>query len=488
MMRTFRATLAVAVTAAAGVVGVTPAAQAQKNDAALIVDGVVREVFASPRQGQVDYLVQIEAARSELGRTPREAVRVIVPAPGEPVYVHLSDKGAGNQPRFLGGSPAPAQAGAGARLVPAERAQIRAYLSPRPGGGWVAVGADWYELTAREQMARGANDPPPALDAAGAAAPAPAPAPAPTGAPAAGGASVLADLGLEAESRTVSGRFVLRVTAVKPSSAAARAGLEAGDVIVGANGQPLADLDGLAQLVRQGKNLALLVLDVNSGRTAQVNVDLASVGQAPVTTGRPTAPAGERRSLGLSAEPVRVGQRNALKVVATSPGSPCEKAGLEPGDIIVGANGVPITDPESFVNVVRQSGPTLTLIVRDTRSGQDVQVPVELGGGPAIPPAASNTPAQAPQQGAGRRLGAVTEVVFLDAEVAVKVTEVEAGSPAQKAGLEVGDIILEANGTPVLHPDDLARIVSKSGANLTIVVVDPRQGRKAQVQVNLDGR
>ena len=52
----------------------------------------MREVFSSPRRDRVDYLVQIEVKRSELGKTPRVPVRVFVPAPGDVVYVHTSGR------------------------------------------------------------------------------------------------------------------------------------------------------------------------------------------------------------------------------------------------------------------------------------------------------------------------------------------------------------------------------------------------------------
>ena len=164
-----------------------------------------------------------------------------------------------------------------------------------------------------------------------------------------------------------------------------------------------------------------------------------------------------------------------MKVIRVEPGSPAQKAGIEIGDVIVAANGVPVTGVEVLSAVLKKSGPSLTVTVRDTRSGRDVPVEVKVGGPDAgtAAPIPADTPIPA---GTGRKLGAVTELVFYDVNPAVKVTEVEPNSPAARAGIEPGDIIIEANGTPVLHPKTLEELVRKSAANAQT------SGRRSQHQ------
>ena len=114
-------------------------------------------------------------------------------------------------------------------------------------------------------------------------------------------------------------------------------------------------------------------------------------GGRPPATERPEAPVATRdatnpnpraagRSLGVSAEPVTIGQRTGMKVIGVHPDSPAQKAGIEVGDVIVAANGVAITGAESLSAVVRKSGASLSLSVRDTRTGKDTPVEVKLGG------------------------------------------------------------------------------------------------------------
>jgi S1-C subfamily serine protease len=190
--------------------------------------------------------------------------------------------------------------------------------------------------------------------------------------------------------------------------------------------------------------------------------------------------------LGVSAEPVTIGQRTGMKVVGVQPGSPAQKAGIEPGDVIVAANGVPITGAESMSAVIHKSGATLNLTVRDTRNGKDTRVDVKLGGDEPEVGNVTAAPADAANPASsGRRLGAVTELFFYDVDPAAKVTEVEPGSPAARAGIEPGDVIVEANGAPVLHPKNLDDIVRKSGSTLKLMVVDPRTQKKTPVEVTL---
>jgi serine protease Do len=81
----------------------------------------------------------------------------------------------------------------------------------------------------------------------------------------------------------------------------------------------------------------------------------------------------------------------------------------------------------------------------------------------------------------------VTEFTLYEIEAAVKVTEVVPGSPADRAGIRPGLIILAANGKQVLHPNDLAEAVRQSSATIELTVADPGSGRKGTVKVDLGG-
>ena len=85
----------------------------------------------------MDYLVQIEVRRSEAGRSPRGPVRLLLPAPGDALYVHLYQRPGGGR----------GFAAEGYKAVPSERSVVRALPDPAaPGGRLEGTYPDWFDL------------------------------------------------------------------------------------------------------------------------------------------------------------------------------------------------------------------------------------------------------------------------------------------------------------------------------------------------------
>ncbi len=418
-----------------------------KADAPVVADGTVQQVFRSARQGRTDYLIQISVKRSEAQKALSPAARAHFPAPGETIYVHVGD---------------------GHKQVPEEGSQVRVYVTDREQGGWDGAFPDWFDATGnrpveprREDPAAGINinNLPPA--------------------------TAKSNLGMTTEVLKVQNRIAIRVTSVERGGPAAKAGLEVGDVIAGIEGEAITAAGQLEALAAKGKPFSLIVVDVNTGKGTQIELDPGSqavaVDQSEVAKPTPEQPA--KISLGISAEPVSLGTRSALKVTGVKPESPADKAGVEVGDILVAANGAPLTGPEQLLGALRKSGPVLKLMVRDTRTGRDTEVSVNLTGTAPTKPLPAGV--DAPVNANPGSLGAVTELAFNDDDFAVKITEVEPNSAASRAGLRPGLLVVAANGKPVLHPNDLNDAVRKSNGTLKLTVVDPTSGKKGNLDVNL---
>lgn len=157
--------------------------------------------------------------------------------------------------------------------------------------------------------------------------------------------------------------------------------------------------------------------------------------------------------------------RNFGAVVARlDPGSPAQRAGLEPGDIIAEVGGARVMDHEDFE--VRMRGyPARTPISMSVfRNGAMVEltvVPVEF------PPEYAETLAW---DRLGLKVGEVRGVVT--------VTSVRQGSYAEQIGLRRGDFILRVNNRPVRSRESFreALVDARSGRSVLMLVQRGRTG------------
>ena len=138
-----------------------------------------------------------------------------------------------------------------------------------------------------------------------------------------------------------------------------------------------------------------------------------------------------------------VGEADTTTVIGyVEPGSPGEKAGLKAGDKILEVDGKPVTrfsgmsDSVTW-NVIRSEGDQIPFVV--DRNGQQVSVSV--------------TPYIAATSGWRRK--SVRQVLIYPASKPI-IDEVEADSPAAKAGLKPGDVIQGFNGQPMYNAIALA--------------------------------
>lgn len=203
---------------------------------------------------------------------------------------------------------------------------------------------------------------------------------------------------------------------------------------------------------------------------------------APSETPPAAAPAGDiTQRLGLEVERLETNGRLVLKVASVAPDSPAQKAGLEKGDIIIGANNQGFSNLQEFADILAKSGESAELNVLDSRSGRQAKVPIALGGAPTTP-APTPDPSPAPARGG---LGLSTAAGTVDLLPVVKVTKVAPGSPADKAGIEVGDAIVAVNDAVVFAPDLFDKAVKSAGASFTLTVLDVKTGKRTPVKIDM---
>ena len=160
------------------------------------------------------------------------------------------------------------------------------------------------------------------------------------------------------------------VADVDAGGPAAKAGLRAGDVIVGFNGKPIEDSGALPVLVAGTKPGA--TVDVRVLRNGAEKDLKMTVAEMPSERVNLASGAGEQQGkLGVA---VRAGENG---VVVESAEGPAAKAGVRAGDIIVGVNDKPVKSVEDLKKAVDSAGKSLALLVQ--RGDARIYVPVQLG-------------------------------------------------------------------------------------------------------------
>ncbi len=161
-------------------------------------------------------------------------------------------------------------------------------------------------------------------------------------------------------------------------------------------------------------------------------------------------------------------------------GGPADKAGVERGDVIVEYDGKKIENSTELRNDVAQSPPHTTVDLTLLRDGKTKHVKVKLAEKPASRnEAAEQAPAEPESyQKMGLELQNLTPGIArqlgYEHSQGVVVSNVEAGSAAEDAGLRRGDLIKEADHKNVATVDDFAAAISHTAHDGTVLLLVQR--------------
>jgi len=159
-------------------------------------------------------------------------------------------------------------------------------------------------------------------------------------------------------------------------------------------------------------------------------------------------------------------------------GLPADKAGLKRYDVIKSVNGIPIEDRNDLffkIAEIRPGSKTKFSIIRDGKEKVLEVKPMARESEEEVEPTASTSgeigiSVQAMTARIAQRYGYQTEKGLV-------VTEVKRYSEAENKGLEVGDIILEANRKPTNSIDDLENIVKRTKPGEAILLLVRKESR-----------
>ena len=170
------------------------------------------------------------------------------------------------------------------------------------------------------------------------------------------------------------------VSSVDKNGPAAKAGLEAGDVILGIDGQPV-DISGELPAViagkRPGETVRLQVWRAKAAR--DIDVRVGSFGEERLAAADPQV--GERGRLGVSVRPMTPDEQRSRAVsggvLVEQAGGAAARAGIRSGDVIVSVNGEAVGHPDKLRELIGKSGKRVAILIE--RGNSRLFVPVELG-------------------------------------------------------------------------------------------------------------
>lgn len=204
-------------------------------------------------------------------------------------------------------------------------------------------------------------------------------------------------------------------------------------------------------------------------------------------------------------EPLGLPQTSGALVQDVTAGSPAERAGLKPYDLIVAVDGLDVTANDTLIREISARAPGSTARLEVIRDGRAREVLVKLAERRSVRTAAerreSERESERPEQTSVGPGDLGLTVIEIDAGNAHRfdvpegmtgllVQRVEAMSAAQEAAIERGHIILEINRAPVDSVAKMRRVVERAqpGAALGVLIYIPEIDEKNIRTVRMDPR
>lgn len=158
-------------------------------------------------------------------------------------------------------------------------------------------------------------------------------------------------------------------------------------------------------------------------------------------------------------------------------GTPAERAGLQPGDVVTAVNGEPVADSNALRLRISRTAPGTAVKLTVQRAEGPKEVTVTLA---QLPNEDKNDDGQPDLRGGNRTPLQGVSVDELDAQTArqlqlspttkgVVVTDVDVASAAYEAGLRRGDVIQSVNRKPVASVGEFETAVGRGGSVLLLV-------------------
>ena len=180
-------------------------------------------------------------------------------------------------------------------------------------------------------------------------------------------------------------------------------------------------------------------------------------------------------------------------VSSVEPGGPADKAGVQPGDIILKFNGQPVDTATDLPRMVGDTKPGSKATITVWRKGQVRDLPITIAEMQTdkVAKADQRNQSPSPKQRASNVLGIAVVDIPADQQKTLKLrnggVQVDVvDGPAARVGLQKGDIILRVGDTDIasakqfdeitahLDPQKMVAVLVRRGDNTQFVPIRPR--------------
>ncbi len=194
------------------------------------------------------------------------------------------------------------------------------------------------------------------------------------------------------------------------------------------------------------------------------------------------------------AESMAMGKARGALIADVTKTGPAEKAGIEPGDVVIEFNGKPVNAMRDLPRIVADTEIGKKVPVKVFRKGKELEIMAEVGrledGEKVVAQQDSDgAPAPAVLTVLGMTVSSMTDELrqkyTIDADIkGAVVTEVTADSAAADKRIEPGDVITEAGEKAVTGASDISASIAeaeKAGKNSVLLLVS-KGGKQTEMR------
>lgn len=295
-------------------------------------------------------------------------------------------------------------------------------------------------------------------------------------------------LGVSISSTTEPSLDGVKIAEVEANGPAAKAGIKSGDLLLTLDGAKIVeayDIEKELGLLAQGASIELGL--VRGGKKVAVSVTLGASKAAPATasstpvSATPTNAPDGKPYLGITVDE----KEDGLYVKSVVEDGPAAKSKIAVGSKIVSLNGKAVSKKSEMIETVSKMSPGDKLKIQiENAEGFHKTVTVTLG----TKDAPKDTTEEPKKTGKPGFLGVRSKTSEDEDVKGLEVELVLEDSPAAKAGLKVGDVIVEFNGKKVEDPQAFTDLIRTFHAGDSVKFKILRDGKTKELTATLAER